>query len=235
MKKPADRVVLVTGASKGIGRFLVGHFLRQGFRVVGCSRGDSDLLDPGYRHFQVDVRDEKQVARMLKEIGREYQRLDVLINNAGTASMNAALLTPLKTAEAVLQTNFLGTFSVSREAAKMMIRHRSGRIINFSSVAVPLRLEGEAVYAASKAAVEMLTRVLAREVASWGITVNAVGPSPMETEMLRGVPKRKLKAVVDQLAIKRMGTFEDVANAVDFFVRPESGGVTGQVIYLGGV
>src|SRR5207253_10277620 len=110
----------------------------------------------------------------------------------------------------------------------------SGRIVNFTSVAVPMRLEGESIYAATKSAVETFTRVFAREVAPYGITVNAVGPAPIETDLIRSVPKKTLKALVERLAIKRLGTFADVANVVDFFIRPESNYVTGQVIYLGG-
>jgi len=100
---------------------------------------------------------------------------------------------------------------------------------------VPMRLAGEAAYAASKAAVETLTRVLAHELGELGITCNAVGPTPIETDLIRGVPKKKIDEIVAALAVKRLGRFEDVANVVDFFVRPESGYVTGQVVYLGGV
>ena len=116
-----------------------------------------------------------------------------------------------------------------------MQRRHYGRIVNVSTVAVPLRLEGEAIYAASKSAVVALTQVLARELAEWGITCNVVGPTPIETDLIRNVPREKIDAIVKRLAIKRLGRFEDVANVIDFFVRPESDYVTGQVIYLGGV
>ncbi|NNL30780.1 MAG: SDR family oxidoreductase, partial [Gemmatimonadetes bacterium] len=110
-----------------------------------------------------------------------------------------------------------------------------GRIVNFSTVAVPLALEGEAAYAASKAAVESLTRVLAKELGSMGITVNAVGPTPIDTDLVRGVPEEKIQALVARQAIGRLGRYEDVTNVVDFYLRPESSFVTGQVVYLGGV
>ena len=102
-------------------------------------------------------------------------------------------------------------------------------------MAVPLRLEGEAIYAASKAAVEMLTRVLARELAPWGITCNAVGPTPIETDLIRNVPREKIDRLLASQAIPRFGRVDDVANVIDFFLRPESEFVTGQVIYLGGI
>ncbi|MNX97353.1 3-oxoacyl-[acyl-carrier-protein] reductase FabG [compost metagenome] len=135
----------------------------------------------------------------------------------------------------MMDTNFMGTFLMCREAAKLMQLRREGRIINFATVAYPLKLEGEAVYAASKAAVVSLTEVLAREFADYGITVNAVGPTPIHTDLIRSVPEEKLMRLIDRQAIKRFGEPADVANVIDFYMRPESAFVTGQVIYLGGV
>jgi 3-oxoacyl-[acyl-carrier protein] reductase len=160
--------------------------------------------------------------------------LDIVINNAGIGIMNPVLLMPLSSSQSIFQTNFFGTLLVCRESIKLMMKHRWGRIVNFSTVAVPLDLEGEAVYAASKSAVETLTRILAREVSSFGVTVNAVGPSPVDTDLIRHVPKSKIDMLLDRLAIKWPSTVEDVANVVDFFLRKESSCVTGQVIYLGG-
>jgi 3-oxoacyl-[acyl-carrier protein] reductase len=189
----------------------------------------------GYTHIEADVTEETQVRAVVSAVRRATGRIDNLINNAGIASMNHSMLTPYSTVNSVLQTNLVGTFLFCREAAKVMQAARYGRIVNFSSVAVPLRLEGEAAYAASKAAVGTLTEVLAREYGPLGITVNAVGPTPVETDLIRSVPKDKIDAIVAQQAVQRLGTFEDVANVIDFFLSPESGFVTGQTIYLGGV
>ena len=148
--------------------------------------------------------------------------------------MNHALLTAGSTARTLLETNVLGSFLLCREAAKLMRTSGGGRIVNFSSVAVPLALEGEAIYAASKAAVESMTQILARELAPLGVTVNCVGPCPVDTDMTRPVPDEKMQAVLAKQAIPRYATVEDVANVLDFFLRPESAMVTGQVVYLGG-
>jgi 3-oxoacyl-[acyl-carrier protein] reductase len=228
-------VTLITGARKGIGAHLAKTFVERGHRVHGCSRKPVDEQLDGYTHHEADVSDEKAVRKMFAAIRKTEGRLDNLVNNAGAASMNHFLLTPLSTAERLMQTNFLGAFACSREAAKMMKDAGGGRIVNFTTVAVPLRLAGEAAYAASKAAVEEMTRVLAREVAEFGITVNAVGPTPIDTDLIRNVPEEKIAELLAQQAIHRMGTFDDVVNVVEFFLRPESAFVTGQTIYLGGV
>ncbi|MDQ4145927.1 MAG: SDR family oxidoreductase [Actinomycetota bacterium] len=228
-------VVLVTGSRKGIGRHLVEHFIGQGAIVEGCSRQPSDWALPEYTHHCVDVTDEVAVRGMMDSIRQRHGRLDVTINNAGVASLNHCLLTPLDTMRQVMSTNALGTFIVSRESAKLMRRRSFGRIINFSTVAVPMRLEGEAAYVASKSAVVALTRVMAHELAAFGITCNVVGPTPIDTDLIRSVPREKIDDIVSRLAFKRLGQFVDVTNVVDFFVRPESNYVTGQVLYLGGV
>jgi 3-oxoacyl-[acyl-carrier protein] reductase len=230
-----ERVILVTGTRKGIGRFLVEHYAGLGMQVVGCSRGASDFEHPRYRHFEVDVGDEKAVRKMFIEIRRAFGGLDILVNNAGIASMNHFVLTPTDTVRRILETNVVGTFTCCREAVKLMMPRKSGRIVNMATVATPLDLEGEAVYAASKAAVVSLTRVLAREVAELNITVNAVGPTPIETDLIRAVPKEKMDALLARHPLSRYGTFEDLANVIDFFIKPESDYITSQVIYLGGV
>jgi 3-oxoacyl-[acyl-carrier protein] reductase len=181
------------------------------------------------------VADEAAVCDMMAAVRKEFGRLDALVNNAGIASMNHVLLTPVATVRKILETNVTGTFLFCRESAKLMRVGKAGRIVNFATVATPLKLEGEAAYAASKAAVESLTQVLARELAEYGITVNAVGPTPVMTDLVRSVPKAKMDSLVARQAIRRFGEFRDVLNVVDFFLRPESDFVTGQIVYLGGV
>jgi 3-oxoacyl-[acyl-carrier protein] reductase len=228
-------VTLITGTRKGIGRFLAEHYVRNGHMVIGCSRQAPQWQHERYLHIEADVSDEAQVKDLFARVRREFGRLDHLINNAGIASMNHSLLTPYATVRRVMDTNLGGTFLFSREAAKLMQRVKFGRIVNFTTVAVPLKLEGEAAYVASKAAVQGLTQVMSRELAPFGITVNAVGPVPIETDLIRAVPKDKIDGLIERQAIKRLGTYEDVANVCDFFLKRESEFVTGQIIFLGGV
>jgi 3-oxoacyl-[acyl-carrier protein] reductase len=227
--------MVITGTRKGIGRFLSEYYLERGYRVVGCSRDDSDLTHERYHHHSLDVADEPAVAKMIRETAREFGGIDHVVNNAGIASMNHTLLTPMSTMHKVFSTNVFGTFLFCREAAKVMSKRRRGRIVNFATVATPLKLEGEAVYAASKAAVKSLTEILAKELAPFSITVNAVGPTPVATDLIKNVPKDKMDALIGTQAIKRLGEYRDISNVVDFFLSPASDFVTGQTIYLGGI
>jgi 3-oxoacyl-[acyl-carrier protein] reductase len=231
----SPRVLLITGTSRGIGLGLAEHYLAKGDIVCGCSRAPASVKHPHYSHFELDVSNEKSVVAMVHAAVRQHGRIDGLLNNAGIASMNHALLSTTATAQSIFATNFHGTFLFCREVAKTMVRQKAGRIVNFATVATPLRLEGESLYAASKAAVESFTEVLARELGPTGITVNAVGPTPVPTDLIKSVPKAKMDALLARQAIQRFGSIDDVINVIDFFLSPQSSFITGQVIYLGGV
>lgn len=229
------KTIVITGTRKGIGKEMAKHYLAEGWQVVGCSRGEGSIEHAHYQHFALNVSDEDAVVAMARTIKTSHGKVDALLNNAGIASMNHALLTPASTVTRILQTNVVGTFLFCREIAKLMRRTENGRIVNFTTVAHPLNLEGEAIYAASKAAVESLTRILARELAELKITVNAIGPTPVETDLIRGVAQEKMDALLARQALNRMGEVRDVINAVDFYLREESDFITGQVLYLGGI
>ena len=227
--------VLITGASKGLGRRMAEHLLDQGAQVYGFSRSASELEHSNYRHFEVDISNAEQVNDFFFQLRKETKQLDALINNAGVASMNAFALTPLKSYQKIFDINVQGTFICCQKALGFLKRSPNPRIINMTTVAVPLQLEGESIYAASKSAVETLTKVIAKEYGYFGITCNAIGPSPIDTNLIRGVPKDKIDELIKQQSIRKMAKPEDVLNIIDFYLRPESSMISGQVIYLGGI
>lgn len=229
------KVFIITGTRKGIGFELAKHFLDLGFFVAGCSRGASTIEHSNYVHFELDVADEKKVTRMVRTVKKIHGHIDILLNNAGIAAMNHVSTSPFESAKKIINTNFFGSFLFTREVSKVMMRQKQGRIVNFSTVAVPLNLEGEAIYAASKSAIESFTRISAKELSEFGIRVNSIGPTPIQTDLIRNIPKDKLDNLLNLQAIRKFGEIEDVINVIDFFISEKSDFVTGQVIYLGGV
>jgi len=229
------KVILITGTRKGIGRYLAEFYSKNNYQVIGCSRNDVDYKLKNYEHFCLDICNEKDAKKMFRKIRKDYGRLDYLINNAGIASMNHSLLTTMDTVHKILNTNIAGTFLFCREATKLMNLNKFGRIVNFTTVATPLNLEGESIYASSKAAIISLTKILAKELAPMGITVNAIGPTPVKTDLIRAVPDDKIKKLIQNQAIKRYGEFEDILNVIQFFINPKSDFITGQVVFLGGI
>lgn len=229
-------VVLITGTSRGIGRHLAEHFVGRGWDVVGCSRSAAPDLDgERYTHVTADVASEEDVAALFATIRERHGRLDVAINNAAVnPALSLLALTPAAAARQALDTNVLGTFLVCREAVRLMLRHRSGRIVNLGSMATRHEVPGEALYTASKAAIVALTRVLAKEVASQGITCNVLAPAAVETGLMEAVDPAKLQEVLDRNAITSVGSADDVVQAIEWLIAPGSAAVTGQVVYLGG-
>lgn len=231
-------ITVITGTSRGIGEILAKHYLSLGHIVIGCSRDLPKWAEysvDNYLHYNLDVADESKVRKMFSEIRQKYGYIDNLINNAGIAAMNHSVLTPISTVENILKTNTIGTFLFSREAFKLMKTQKYGRIVNFTTVATPLKLEGEAAYAASKAAIISLTQIMAKEFADFGVTVNAIGPTPIKTDLIKNVPADKIETLLDRQSIHRFGTFDDVINVMDFYLKKESAFITGQVLFLGGV
>ena len=226
------KIAVITGASSGISKETTLALLNNGYKVYGISRTITDIEHSEFVWIEADFHETASFSKIGISIFEDH--IDALINNAGSAAMNHAILTPASVMESLVRTNYLGTFLCCREAARLM-QKTGGRIVNFTTVAVALSLEGEAAYAASKGAVETLTRVLAREFAAYGITVNAVGPTPVATDLIAKVPAEKIQRIVERQAIHRIGTCEDVINVMDFFLSPASSFVTGQVLYLGGV
>lgn len=207
-------VALITGSSRGLGLALAERLVTEGWLVHGFARGPQPFQHERFQTHVVDVTDEAAVRGAVAGVAAEG-RIDFLVNNAGAASMNAFLLTPGEVAAALMRVNYLGTFHCLQAAGKVMVRQRSGMILNLTTVAVPLGLEGEAAYVASKAAVEALTRVAGAELASQGVRVCAVGLGPVDTALTRGVPAEKLRALNEKIG-RPQGT--TLAQAVDFIL-----------------
>lgn len=228
-------IIVITGSRKGIGLHLSKYYAEKGHTIIGCSRGKSDYTHPNYTHFCIDVCDEGQVNQLAGEVRKTHGSIDALINNAGSASMNHFMLTPASTARKLMDINYIGGFNCSRSFINLLKKSKNPRIINFTTIAVPLNLEGELAYVCSKSAVESFTKVLAKELALFNITVNAVGPTPIQTDLIAKVPQDKLDKLIENQAIKRFGKCEDVANVVDFYLSEQSSFITGQIVYLGGI
>ena len=224
---------LITGTSQGVGRALAERLLADGWVVHGFGRGPQALTHEHFHAHAVDVTDEAAVRSEVAAVAASG-RIDVLINNAGSAALNAFLLTPGKVAENLMRVNYLGTFHCLQAVGKVMVRQRGGLVINLTTVAVPLSLEGEAAYVASKAAVEALTKVAAKELSTQGVRVIALGLGPVDTKLTRAVPKAALAKINGAIG-RPEGT--TMAQAVEFILSclrdPEI--KTGSVEYLGTV
>lgn len=229
------RVIAVTGAGRGLGRLLVGYFLDRGAWVAGISRSPSEIEHSNYADLPGDVGDADAVRSIFLEIGRRHRRLDIVINNAAVLTSTHALVMPADQAEAMVRTNFLGSLYVAREAAKIMKRGGFGRIINIGSMAAVLEPIGDSVYAATKRASMTLAGVMAKEFAGYGITVNTIAVTALDTEMLAQLAPHRIDAVVDALPLPRRATADDIFNIVDFLAAERSAYVTAQTIFLGGL
>jgi 3-oxoacyl-[acyl-carrier protein] reductase len=222
---------LITGTSQGLGLALAERLLADGWIVHGFARGPQTFVHDRFAAYAVDVTDEAAVRAAVSTVAATG-RIDLLVNNAGAAALNAFLLTPGSVAESLMRVNYLGTFHCLQAVGKVMVRQRAGRIINLTTVAVPLSLEGEAAYVASKAAVEALTKVAAKEFATQGVRLIALGLGPVDTRLTRAVPKAAL-AKINSAIGRPEGT--TMAQAVDFVLsRIHAADLqTGSVEYLG--
>jgi 3-oxoacyl-[acyl-carrier protein] reductase len=237
-----DRVAIVTGASRGIGRAVARRLAAAGAAVVAAARGDhadgvaAEIRAGGGRSVgvSVDVTDRQRIDAMVRTALDEYGRIDVLVNNAGIVRDQLALRMSPADWDAVIATNLTAAFTCARAVLRPMIRQRGGRIINVGSVVGRMGNAGQANYAASKAGLEGFSKALAREVASRGITVNVVAPGMIDTDMTAGLHESALAAMLAQIPMGRLGTTDDVAGAICFLASDEAAYVTGHVLAVNG-
>ena len=238
------KIALVTGGSRGIGRAIALKLAEAGCDVAVLYAGRRDAAEETVQQLQglgaraicvqCDVSDENQAAAAFKQVSDELGLPDILVNNAGIVRDGLAMRMSAENFRAVLDTNLTGAFNMIHACLPGFLRRRSGRIINISSVSGMMGNAGQANYASSKAGLIGLTKTIAREVASRGITVNAVAPGFIETDMTRSMNVDALNAGVKQVPMGRMGRPEDVANAVRFLASDEAGYITGCVLKVDG-
>jgi 3-oxoacyl-[acyl-carrier protein] reductase len=231
----SGRVALVTGSRRGVGRVICEHFLQQGGSVIGLARGEATLAHASYRHFQVDLTQPAAIEQTFFALRKEFPTLHILVNNAGVLLSQHALIMPTSGVRNMIDTNLVAPFFVSREAAKLMRKEKWGRIINIGSMASSLEPVGDSVYAACKAGLRTMGNVLAKELASFNITVNTLAISAIETDMLAQLPREQIRSVIGSLPIPRFATADDILNVIDFFASERSAYITAQTIFLGGV
>ncbi|MDT0501193.1 MULTISPECIES: 3-oxoacyl-ACP reductase FabG [unclassified Halomonas] len=237
------RVALVTGASRGIGRAIAHELGRQGRIVIGTAtsdagaeRIDADLRVQGIQGAgrRLDVTDQTSVDEVVKAIGEEFGAPTILVNNAGITRDN--LLMRMKEGEwdDVVDTNLKSLYRVSKACLRGMTRARFGRIVSISSVVASMGNLGQTNYAAAKAGMEGFTRALAREVASRAITVNAVAPGFIATDMTEALPEEQHKALLGQIPLARLGQPEEIAAAVGFLTGETASYITGEIVHVNG-
>ncbi len=237
----AGKVAVVTGGSRGIGRAIVEQLARGGARVAVVARSAdraeavaAELHGEGHRGYACDVADSAAVDALVKQVEGDFGSLDILVNNAGVTEDNLLLRLSDEDWDRVQDTNLKGAFHTIRAATKGMMRRRSGRIINITSVVGLTGNKGQANYAASKAGLIGLTKAVAKELASRGILCNAVAPGFIETEMTAAMTESAREQLSGQIPLGRLGSPDDVATVVRFLAGPGAGYITGQVIVVDG-
>ena len=244
MGKFDGKTAVVTGASRGIGRAIAKKLAACGATVIINYNGSEskaaavqqEIIDEGGRAdiFQCNVSDFTACEKMIKDVVTEFGHLDILVNNSGITRDGLIMKMKEEDFDAVLNINLKGTFNTIRHSARQMLKQRSGKIINISSVSGILGNPGQANYAASKAGVIGLTKTMARELGSRGITVNAIAPGFVDTEMTEVLGDSVKEAACRQIILGRFGKPEDIANTAVFLASEKADYITGQVISVDG-
>lgn len=224
-------MIIITGASRGLGRAIGERLVANGEEVLGLARNPSDT---SYSQISCDVSSPEQVKSAVRHVKDSGKPVTGLINAAGIASMNLALMTRPEAVSQIINTNLAGTIYCCQMFAPLMIRNKSGVIVNFSTIAVSLGLKGESVYVASKAGVEAFSRVFAREMSDFGINVNCIAPGPVDTDLIKGVADSQIDAIVQQQVITKKFSTDEICDVVELLLDPRSKSLSGQEFHIGG-
>ena len=225
-------MIIVTGASRGLGQAITERLVENGEVVLGLARNTGGMnIDA----IECDVSDYKSVKHAVKEVKRMKKPVKAFINAAGVASMNMAVTTDESTVQKLIQTNLVGTIYCCQLFAPLMLRQKQGSFINFSTIAVPLALKGESVYAASKAGVESFSRTFAREMADFNVRVNCIAPGPIRTDLLRGITDMQIEKITSQQVIPKQFQKSDVCDLVELLLDEKAASLSGQILNIGGV
>ena len=240
----AGKVALVTGAGRGIGREIALTLAGYGAAVIINYNGSreraealaAEIAQNGGRAaaIRANVSDAAEVVRLFEETLKEFGRIDILVNNAGITKDNLILKMSEEEFDAVVDTNMRGAFLCMKQAARLMLKQRSGRIINISSISGIVGNPGQVNYCAAKAGMLGMTKALARELGSRGITVNAVAPGFIKTEMTEVLPEQVKEGMLAQIPLKRAGETKDIAEAVAFLASDRASYITGQTLQVNG-
>jgi 3-oxoacyl-[acyl-carrier protein] reductase len=236
------QVALVTGASRGIGRAIAMALAERGMKVTGTATSDAGAaaigealaVHAGCRGLKLDVTDAAGLDAAIDAIVKEQGGLHVLVNNAGITRDMLSMRMKDEDWDAVLDTNLKAVFRASRAAIRPMMKQRYGRIVNITSVVGASGNPGQANYAAAKAGVAGMTRSLARELGSRGITVNCVAPGFIDTDMTKALPEAQTQALLAQIPLGRLGQAAEIAHAVAFLASPQAGYITGTELHVNG-
>ena len=223
--------ILITGTSRGLGKILADIFLKDGHTVFGIARGEATINHKNYVHFVGDLADKNKIFTLIENL----TSVDVLINSAAKAKMNPFFVSNEVDLEELLSVNVEGAYLLTREIAKLMVAKKFGRIINISTIGTKLNIKGEVQYLMSKAALEKMTDVLAKELFPFGITVNTVAISLMETDLIKGLNQQQLKDVQSQLTDDHFVNKGDLKHLFDFLIHENARSITGQKISFGGI
>ena len=236
MQKESKKI-LITGASRGIGRDIALSSKEKGYKVLGTSttnEGVSSLKENGIHGLQLDLNDKKSVESFNGLLTQEHPDIAVLVNNAGITRDNIVLRMSEEEWTDVLNVNLNGAFKVTKTVLKFMLKKRWGRIINITSTSASTGNRGQANYAAAKAGIEAFSKSLAKEVGSRGITVNAIAPGYIQTDMTEVISENVKEEILSQIPLSRFGKPEEISQLVDFLISDEASYITGQTIHING-